>query len=122
MAKLVEVNPAELGCINLHGINMDKLRNVLRWFDMDAANHGFGLIDLRENPRSEGNLLILDGVHRSVVTHLRRVLIQGMLWESSDEPDSPLARVNFDRSPGLWITTSVLGKGSVQEIARGIRI
>lgn len=112
MKKIDILTPTALECLNLHGLDTDKLVSTRAAFDPDADNHGFPVIDLMVNPKT-GNLLVLDGTHRALVAAENSTTIAGAIWDDPQEIIDPLVKVNFDRGPGFHDTAEILGIGSV---------
>lgn len=106
--KMVELSPEQiesLGCININGLDRERLQVV-------REGQGLKTIHLKADSRDPSKrLLILDGHHTAAIAMERRVGLQAFLWEEGDDITDNLVRLNFGRAEKFNDTAMILGKG-----------
>lgn len=120
----LDVEVAQLDCINLHGLKLglngkeDRLTDKLLSYQNSTLqpNHGTKIIELRVNPLDDSRFLILEGHHRSFSHYVHNKSISSVVYDSDKEIKDPLPRENFDRSLRYHQSASLLGVGTVQDL------
>lgn len=113
MVKNIELEPEQIGqlkCINLHGINPDKLNTARTNF----ANGETRVIDLVDD--GEGDYCLLDGHHGAVVARENNSRILARVWSEGENPDKPLVKVNIQRWRRFNSTAESLGLGRIDDL------
>lgn len=109
-----DIEPGDLGCINLGGLNKEKLEKARRKKHQKA-------VDVMENPRrGKGpEFLILDGHHTAYVAQETREKVTVRVWGSDDRPRNPLIRLNLTRAGRLHQTAAIVGRGTIADLEKG---
>ena len=125
--RVVEINPRKLGCINLSGLRVgidteeDKLTRILvnfALFPRGRDNHRCGLIDLKED--KDGDLLMLEGHHRSAAAIIFKEKIRGQIYGKITETPNGLVRVNFERAEKFHDCCELIKKGCLEDLINSI--
>lgn len=115
------VSVDDLDCINLGGLSfglngVDKLTDKLIHYLY--SGDPLKPIDLRVNPVDSGRFLLLDGHHRAFSAYLFGSSPLAIVYDSSNEIDNPIARLNWSRAFSFHQTAKFLGRGRVRDLMK----
>jgi hypothetical protein len=114
MKEIVIPDPDKLRTINLYGLDM------VRWEKVKERDQ-HKVLPLREDPRN-GEFILLDGHHTAAYLAKKREPADGIVYETEDEPEDPILRLNFTRALQFNDTTTIKGMGTIEEMRRKFAI
>jgi len=101
-----------LGCLNLYGLNKDKLINVRRMTDEDMEKSPIHLI---RSPLAV-EFIILHGHHRAYVQRERGNNLLAYVWKEGEIPFDAIAQLNMNRFEKFHSTAQSLGRGTIEDL------
>ena len=120
MPQEITLDLNNVGCINLHGIDVGKFNAAV----LAVTNGAKVVINVMKNPdqSDDASYLALDGQHHAFVQYLHGITqCHALLWDESEKPSDALIALNLTRAKKLHDTATVSGWGSFQNWEKQIK-